>query len=237
VQGLIGVVTLERRIARHFLGPTSADAMRQRIEELSTSRAEVIEAVDAERRRIERDLHDGVQQRLVALGMLLGRARRNSANGNQAKAEDLLGQAHDESRLILDDLREVAWRVYPTALDNLGLSAALDRVAQRSIIPVTVHYGFAGRPPPTIESAAYFIVSEAVTNTVKHASAQAITIHIGQRGEVMTIKITDDGDGGANLDGVGLSGLARRVAALDGRFSVSSPPGGPTIVTAELPCG
>ncbi len=240
VQGLIGVVGLERRIARRFLGPSPEDALRRRIDELSASRAEIVQAVDAERRRIERDLHDGVQQRLVALGMLLGRARRSSAAGDPVKADDLLTQAHEESRLILDDLREVAWRVYPTALDNLGLPDALARVAERSAVPVTVHYGFDARPPATVEAAAYFVVSEAVANTLKHARATAISIDIrrtgGRTGAVMTIQIRDDGVGGADPQGSGLTGLARRVAALDGQFQVHSQPGGPTVVTAELPC-
>lgn len=233
LQGLIGVVRLERRLAHRFLGPTDADALRRRIEELATSRAEVVEAVDAERRRIERDLHDGVQQRLVALGMLLGQARRHPA-----RSAELVERAHDESRQILDDLREVAWRVYPTALDNLGLAEALDRVAERSSVPVSVHYGLTDRLPAPIEAAAYFVVSEAVTNVAKHAVASRISIAVtaGQDGSVL-VKITDDGRGGADPAGHGLTGLARRVAALDGRFEVHSPAGGPTVVSAELPCG
>jgi signal transduction histidine kinase len=240
VQGMLGVIRLERRIAHRFLGPDPQDALRQRIEELSASRAEIIEAVDAERRRIERDLHDGVQQRLVALGLLLGRARRSSAAGDQGKADDLLVQAHQESQSVLDDLREVTWRVYPTALDNLGLPDTLARVAQQSTVPVTVHYDFDGRPPPAVEAAAYFVVSEAVANTLKHARATSIIVDVrptgGQGDSAMTVRVTDDGVGGADGNGSGLSGLAGRVAALDGRFQVSSPAGGPTVVTAVLPC-
>jgi signal transduction histidine kinase len=240
-QGLIGVIRLERRIARRFLGPDPQDVLRRRIEELSASRAEIVEAVDAERRRIERDLHDGVQQRLVALGLLLGRARRSSAAGDQGKADDLLAQAHQESQLVLEDLREVAWRVYPTALDNLGLPDALARVAQQSTVPVTVHYDVDRRPPPSVEAAAYFVVSEAVTNTLKHAQAASITVDVRQTGgqgdSAMTVQVTDDGVGGADPHGSGLSGLAGRIGALDGQFDVSSPTGGPTVVTAVLPCG
>jgi signal transduction histidine kinase len=230
LQGLIGVVRLERRLAHRFLGPTAADALRQRIEELATSRAEVVEAVDAERRRIERDLHDGVQQRLVALGMLLGQARRHPD-----RSGELVERAHDESRQILDDLREVAWRVYPTALDNLGLEEALARVA--SSVPISLDYRLAERPPAPVEAAAYFVVSEAVTNATKHAVASRISITVAndQDGTV-TVIITDDGAGGADPAGSGLTGLARRVAALDGRFEVHSPAGGPTTVKAELPC-
>jgi signal transduction histidine kinase len=237
LQGMVGVVRLERRLARRFLGPTTADALRRRIEELATSRAEVVAAVDAERRRIERDLHDGVQQRLVALGMLLGQARRSATAGDQAKAADLVTRAHGESRQILDELREVAWRVYPTALDNLGLRDALARVAEHSSVPVTVRYDIADRAPAAVESAAYFVVSEAVTNATKHGWAGHITIHIGQRGSAMLVTVTDDGAGGADPSGGGLTGLARRVEAIDGRLEVESPAGGPTVVTAELPCG
>lgn len=233
VQGLIGVVRLERRLAHRFLGPTDADALRRRIEELATSRADVVQAVDAERRRIERDLHDGVQQRLVALGMLLGQARRHPA-----RSAELVERAHDESRQILDDLREVAWRVYPTALDNLGLAEALARVAERSPVPVTVEYGPTGRLPAPVEAAAYFVVSEAVTNATKHAAASRISLAVTtDQDGLVTVTITDDGAGGADPAGSGLTGLARRVAALDGRFEVRSPTGGPTVVKAELPCG
>jgi signal transduction histidine kinase len=233
VQGLIGVVRLERRLVHRFLGPTAADALRRRIEELATSRAEVVAAVDSERRRIERDLHDGVQQRLVALGMLLGQARRHPD-----RSADLVERAHEESRRILDDLREVAWRVYPTALDNLGLAEALARVAERAPVPVEVRYDLPDRPPAPVEAAAYFVVSEAVTNATKHAAGSRICIVVtSDEDRVVTVTITDDGAGGADPAGSGLTGLARRVAALDGHFEVHSPAGGPTTVKAQLPCG
>ncbi len=236
VQGLIGVVRLERNVARRFLGPTPADLLRVRIEQLSSTRADVVAAVDAERRRIERDLHDGVQQRLVALGMLLGRARRSGAAGDEAKSADLLAQAHAESREILDELREVAWRVYPAALDTLGLKDALAGVAERAPIPVTVRYDVPDAPPAPVVTAAYFVVSEAVTNAVKHASASRIEIVVTRERKNMTVRVSDDGGGGADPGGAGLTGLARRVAALDGRFAVISPVGGPTEVRVVLPC-
>jgi signal transduction histidine kinase len=237
LQGLIGVVRLERRLARRFIGPTTADALRRRIEELSASRAEVVAAIDAERRRIERDLHDGVQQRLVALGMLLGQARRNTAAGRPDRSAALVEQAHDESRQILDDLREVAWRVYPAALDNLGLRDALARVAERSSVPAELRYELTGQPPGAVASTAYFVVSEAVTNAIKHAAAGRVVIHVDQEPGFVKVSVTDDGRGGADPAGGGLTGLARRVAAIDGRLTVASPAGGPTVVTAELPCG
>ncbi|MCP2261812.1 Signal transduction histidine kinase [Streptoalloteichus tenebrarius] len=233
VQGLVGVATVEERLARRLLGPDDLRLMALRIAELSTSRAGIVAAVDAERRRIERDLHDGVQQRLVALGMLLGRARRA---GRSDKAEALVRQAHEQSQHLLDELREVAWRVYPTALDSLGLEEALAQVADRGGVPVRMDYALPERPPSVVETAAYFVVCEAVTNAAKHSGARSISVRVARRGSMVVVRISDDGRGGADPSGGGLSGLARRVAALDGVFHVDSPPGGPTTITAELPC-
>lgn len=234
VHGLNGIAELDRRVGRRLLGPSSRDALERRITELATSRAGVVAAVDAERRRIERDLHDGVQQRMVALGMLVGRARRSS---DPTKAAELLRQAHEESGQILGDLREVAWRVYPTALDNLGLADVLDRVAERAGLPVWIDYRLTDRPPRAVETAAYFVICEAVTNAAKHARATRVTVEVAARADRLIVVVADDGVGGADPTGGGLSGLARRVAALDGRLRVESPTGGPTSVVAELPCG
>ncbi|GAA4540032.1 sensor histidine kinase [Amycolatopsis samaneae] len=232
LQGLAGTVSLDRKFARRFLGPSSQEMLRRRVSELSVSRAEVVEAVNGERRRIERDLHDGVQQRLVALGMLLGRARR--ATG--VHAAELLRQAHEESQEALRDLREVTWRVYPIALDEGGLHTALEALAERSAVPVRLRYTLPERPPAALETVAYFVASEAVTNTVKHAAAGRIELDVRREGGSVLIEISDDGIGGARPGG-GLSGLARRVAAADGKFTVDSPDGGPTVVRAVLPCG
>ncbi len=231
VQGIIGVVALEGKVARRWLGPSEAEQLRLRIDELAESRAGIVAAVDAERRRIERDLHDGVQQRLVALGMLLGRARRNPD-----RADALLAQAHEESRHVLEDLREVAWRVYPAALDSLGLVEALEAVADRSSIPVRIRCApFAA--PPQVETAVYFVVCEAVTNAAKHSGATMISVDIGEEARAVRVRVADDGVGGADPAGGGLAGLSRRVLALDGAFDVTSPAGGPTVITAEVPCG
>ncbi|ONI81125.1 sensor histidine kinase [Actinosynnema sp. ALI-1.44] len=232
LQGLLGVASLERTLALRYLGPSEQELLRRRITELAESRAGVVEAVDAERRRIERDLHDGVQQRLVALSMLLGRTRRRAVHDR----DDLLAQAHDEAQQILNDLREVAWRVYPTVLDNLGLADVLAGVAERAGIPVKLSFTITGRLPTPLETAAYFVASEAVTNAAKHSRADLVTVEIGMRENMVTVRITDNGIGGADPSGSGLSGLARRVAALDGHLTVTSPDGGPTVVTAELPC-
>ncbi|GAA3822235.1 sensor histidine kinase [Sphaerisporangium flaviroseum] len=233
ITGMVGVTALDRALARRLLGPSPTELLERRITELAETRAGIVAAVDQERRRIERDLHDGLQQRLVALAMLIGRARR----GRSPELLDaLLLQAHDEAKEAICDLREVAWRVYPTGLDSLGLRDALATVAERAAVPVMVRYDLTERPVATVETAAYFVVCEAVTNAAKHANARLISVHLARRGAVIVVRVDDDGHGGADPGGSGLSGLARRVAALDGRFHLESPAGGPTTVTAELPC-
>ncbi|MFI9554669.1 sensor histidine kinase [Nonomuraea endophytica] len=226
------VAWAERRLAVLFLGPGPEELMRRRIAELTDTRLGIVRAVDDERRRIERDLHDGVQQHGVALAMLLGRARHSPA-----AAPELVDQAYAESRRLLDELRSVAWRVYPTALDELGLRAALDGVAERAGVPVTVRYGLRARPVSEVETALYFVAREAITNAVKHAHARDILVDLREEGEAMVVMtVSDDGGGGADPAGGGLSGLARRVRALDGRFEVVSGADG-TTVRAVLPCG
>ncbi|MEW9550769.1 sensor histidine kinase [Nonomuraea sp. NPDC050783] len=235
---ILAAAALERRLAARFLGPGPEERLRLRIAELTATRSGIVRAVDDERRRIERDLHDGVQQRGVALAMLLGRARHLAASAEQDarhRVSGLVDQAYAESRQLLDELRSVAWRVYPTALDELGLRAALDGAAERSGVPVTVHYGLAGRPASEIETALYFVAREAITNAVKHAGARDILVVLSEDERTVSVAISDDGRGGADPAGGGLSGLARRVLALDGAFAVHSPPGGPTRITATLP--
>ncbi|WP_052423216.1 sensor histidine kinase [Nonomuraea candida] len=229
LSGLVGVHALERRLALRMLGPDPTEALQRRIAELAESRAGIVAAVDSERRRIERDLHDGLQQRLVALSMLIGRSRRGRP--------ELLEQAHQEAQQALTELREVAWRVYPSGLDSLGLGEALAGVAERSSVPVKVDCRLDRRPPMAVETAAYFVVCEAVTNAAKHAGAGLITVEVHEEDDAVLVRVRDDGMGGARESGGGLSGLARRVAALDGRFAVDSPAGGPTTITAVLPCG
>ncbi|WP_344950649.1 sensor histidine kinase [Sphaerisporangium flaviroseum] len=226
------VVAAERRLAAHFLGADTREAMRRRITELTVTRTGMVRAIDDERRRIERDLHDGVQQRGLALSMLLGRARHTPDPG---KAARLVDEAYTESRRLLDELRSVAWRIYPAALDELGLRDALRGVAERSGVPVSIDYRLAGRPVSEVETAVYFVVREAITNATKHAAAREIVVSLTEDERSVNVVISDDGRGGADPSGGGLSGLARRVRALDGRFDVHSPAGGPTRVTATLP--
>ncbi|MEU4604526.1 histidine kinase [Kribbella sp. NPDC023972] len=253
VMGLLGVVDLDARLARRYLVPSVEETLTRRISELTVSRAEVIEVVNDERRRIERDLHDGVQQRLVALGLLLSRARRTR---DPAQATELVRQAHEESELALADLRDVAWRVYPTVLDQLGLRDVIAVLAERSSIPVRLSYDLPDRPPPGIETAAYFVISEALTNATKHSNATHIDVTLtstppataqpelttsgdatqDRKDAFILVTVTDDGQGGADPHGRGLTGLAGRVAASDGHLTITSPPGGPTTIHAELPC-
>lgn len=224
VQGLFSLAALDARLARACFGPGERELLERRIGELAASRAAVVRAVDSERRRVERDLHDGVQQRLVALAMLLGRARRARDAG---QAEALLAQAHKESGEVIAELREVAWRVYPTALDSLGLREALGGVAERCALPVRVAYDVSGPLPPSVETAAYFVVSESVTNAAKHSGAGHVLVSVARRGEVLTVLVRDDGAGGADPEGGGLAGLRGRVAAIDGMLEVRGPPGAP----------
>ncbi|GHF35195.1 ATPase [Kitasatospora xanthocidica] len=237
VQGLYSLAALDARTARACFGPSEAELLRRRVAELADSRAAVVRAVDAERRRIERDLHDGVQQRLVALAMLLGRARRGRERDQDPERTDaLLRQAHREAREVLTELREVAWRAYPSALDTLGLEEALGGVAGRCAIPLRLRYEVDGPLPEPVRTAAYFVVSECVTNAAKHARASAVEVRLGRTGSLLTVRIEDDGAGGADPAGSGLTGLRGRLAALDGTLHVDSPAGGPTVITAELPC-
>ena len=233
--GVVGVGSLDRWFAVQALGRRSDRLLHQRVAELTSSRDHVVDAIDDERRRIERDLHDGVQQHLVALGMLVGRARRAE---DPEKVQELLGQAHVASQGAIDELREVANRVYPIALDQDGLRASVEAMAERASVPVRLTYELTERLRPAVESVLYFVISEAVTNAAKHACPKLLEVTIAhQRFDRVLATITDDGPGGADPSGTGLSGLARRVAAVDGTLTVDSPVGGPTVVTASVPCG
>ncbi|MEU6208153.1 histidine kinase [Micromonospora musae] len=233
VQAIASVGALDVRIARWLLDRGARAALEDRVRELASTRAGVIAAVDAERQRIERDLHDGLQQRLVALGMLLGRARRSQ---DTERTYALVKQAHEDVQRALEELREVAWRVYPSALEESDLGQVLGMVAQRSTVPVRIRCDLPVRPDRQVETVLYFVACEALTNAAKHAAATLVTIDIEAAEGTVRMLVRDDGTGGADPSGRGLSGLARRVAALDGRLRVESPAGGPTTVLTELPC-
>jgi signal transduction histidine kinase len=220
---------------RFVLGP-GRRALTDRIGELEHSRAGVIDAGEAERRRIERDLHDGAQQRLVAMTMELARAQARFEADDPAAARELVDQAHGQAMAALAELRSLVRGVHPPVLSDRGLDAALSALAALCPVPVAVDVDLANRPPATVEAIAYFVVAEALTNVAKHARAGRV--HIGVRGDRRTVTVTvrDDGIGGADPAGAGLAGLAARVAAVDGRLTIDSPPAGPTLITAELPC-
>jgi len=223
-------------VARWLLGPGRQARMEARIGELETSRAGVVDAAETERRRIERDLHDGAQQRLVSLAMELGRARAKFASDPQA-AEAIVGQAHEQAKEALTELRNLVRGVHPPVLSDRGLDAALSGLAALSPVPVTVRVDLPVRPPAGVEAIAYFVVAEALTNVAKHAKASRALVTVTRSGDLLNVNISDDGVGGASLDGQGLSGLAARAAGIDGRLLVTSPSGGPTVIEAVLPCG
>jgi signal transduction histidine kinase len=223
-------------VARWLLGPGRRARLTERIGELETSRAGVVDAAETERRRIERDLHDGAQQRLVSLAMELGRARAKFASDPQA-AEAIVGQAHEQAKAALTELRNLVRGVHPPVLSDRGLDAALSGLAALSPVPVTVQVDLPGRPSASVEAIAYFVVAEALTNVAKHAKASRALVTVTQSGDLLNVAISDDGVGGASLAGQGLSGLAARVAGIDGRLLVTSPDGGPTVIEAVLPCG
>jgi signal transduction histidine kinase len=230
-----GFAAADVSLAGKLLG-TRQDAA-ERIAELEQSRERVVDVAEAERRRIERDLHDGAQQRLVALAMELGRAKTKFGDDLDA-ARALVDQAHEEAKAALTDLRDLVRGVHPPVLTERGLDAALSGVAARCPVPVEIHVDVPVRPKAAVEAIAYFVVAEALTNVAKHSRATAVRVWVSGSGYpgTLTIMISDDGVGGANPGGAGLTGLADRVKAVDGRFSVESPSGGPTIIAAELPC-
>jgi signal transduction histidine kinase len=240
---LLGAPPLTRALAaadalvgRWLLGPGRRARLAARIGELETSRAGVVDAAETERRRIERDLHDGAQQRLVSLAMELGRARAKFASDPEA-AEAIVGQAHDQAKEALTELRNLVRGVHPPVLSDRGLDAALSGLAALSPVPVTVRVDLAKRPSAGVEAIAYFVVAEALTNVAKHAKASRALVTVTRSGDLLNVAVSDDGIGGASLDGQGLSGLAARAAGIDGRLLVTSPDGGPTVIEAVLPCG
>jgi signal transduction histidine kinase len=230
-----GVAALDMRLARTLLGPSRAEELAHRVEHLTQTRAGVVDAADAERRRLERDLHDGTQQRLVSLAMNLGMAKAQVSTVAEAKmAIDL---AHEEAKSALAELRDLIRGLHPAVLEDRGLDAALSGVAARMPIPVRLTVDLPRRPAPVIEAVAYFVVSEGLANIAKHAQATQAEVFVQRAGDRLHVIVTDDGGGGADpARGTGLAGLARRAASVDGTFEISSPPGGPTLLTVDLPC-
>ncbi|MGW4897737.1 sensor domain-containing protein [Kitasatospora sp. NPDC004240] len=229
---LTAVAAGRAALVRAVLAPGGQE---RRIGELVSSRARLVDAFEAERRRIERDLHDGAQQRLVALSMTLGLARLDAPPGGPLA--ERLSQAHREAGEVLAELRELINGIHPQVLTDRGLPDACADAADRSAVPVEVRFALPGRLPPAIESAGYFAVAEALANVAKHSGAGAARVDGRYADGLLTIEVSDDGHGGADPSGgTGLTGLADRVSVVDGTLTVSSPPGGPTLLRVEIPC-
>jgi signal transduction histidine kinase len=227
----------ETRLAGALLGPGRAERLRRRVEDLTESRAGMVDAADAERRRIERDLHDGAQQRLVSLALNLGLAKATLTH-LPPEARQVIDHAHAEAKEAIEELGHLVRGLHPPVLADRGLDAALPGLAARVPLPVRLRVSLASRPSPSVEAVAYFLVSEALTNVTKHSGATEATVTAEGTRQVLRVTVTDNGGGGADpAAGTGLAGLAKRVRSVDGTFGIESPRGGPTVITAELPCG
>jgi signal transduction histidine kinase len=206
----------------------------ERIEVLQTTRAGAVDAQASELRRIERDLHDGAQARLVALAMDLGMAKDRV---DDPEAREQVTRAHEEAKRAIVELRDLARGIHPAVLTDRGLEAALGSLAGASRVPVELHVDLHERLDPALEAAAYFVVAEALANAAKHSGATSVRVDVTHRPGLLTVRVADDGAGAADPGGEGLTGLRRRVEAHDGRLAIDSPPGEGTTLTAELPCG
>jgi signal transduction histidine kinase len=225
-------------LGRALLGPSRRARLTERVEELTESRSRVLAVALAERRRIERDLHDGAQQRLISLAMDLGMARQKIKSDPEA-ARALVEEAHEEAKRASADIRDLVRGIHPAVLSDRGLDAAISALADRCPVPVEVDVALDERPPETVETTAYFVVAEALANVAKHSGASEAQVSVWRAPEdMLVVEIVDDGKGGADPEaGTGLAGLADRLAALDGCLFVESPAGGPTRVGAELLLG
>ncbi len=223
---------VDRLLVKSLLGPSRLAA---RVTELEQDRGVVVDTAAADLRRIERDLHDGAQARLVSLAMGLGLAKEKVLEDPDAAAK-MVDEAHGEVKLALQELRDLARGIHPAVLTDRGLDAALSAVAARCTVPVTVDVDLDERPAPAIEGIAYFTVSELLQNISKHSHARTARVEVWRSGSRLMLQVWDDGRGGASTDqGSGLAGLAERLGSVDGLLVVDSPEGGPTTVTAELP--
>lgn len=244
---LLGVVVLvvapiaTRAVAQAFvrliewmLGPDRIAMMERRVSEVTENRDEILTAVAGERRRIERNLHDGVQQQLVALGIDLGLAETKLESDPEA-ARQLLADATKKTRESIGELRTIGRGLHPAILGDRGLDAALSAIVSNSSVPVELRSDLPSDPPEAIAEAAYFVVSEAMTNVMKHSRAKLAVVDVASSADRLTVSVYDDGRGGATLTGTGLAGIAARVRGLNGMFELSSPAGGPTVISVELP--
>jgi signal transduction histidine kinase len=222
-------------VARLLVSGPSDSRLRAELSEVARSRARLVDAFEAERRRIERDLHDGAQQRLVSLTLQLGLARVDLPH--DSAAGHAVTSAHEQAKLLMAELRELIHGIRPQTLTEVGLPGALRELADQAPIPVRVRADLPMRLPSGIESVAYFVATEALANVFKHSHASTATVTAADRGGTLTVEVLDDGRGGADpACGTGLTGLADRLAAADGHLYLSSPPGGPTLIRVEIPC-
>jgi signal transduction histidine kinase len=228
-----GLTNVDRAMVRGLLSPS--DELERRIAELESDRGVVVDTAAADLRRIERDLHDGAQARLVNLAMGLGLAKEKLLEDPDTAAA-MVDEAHGEVKLALQELRDLARGIHPAVLTDRGLDAALSAIASRCTVPVKVTADLATRPAAAIEGIAYFTVSELLQNVSKHSGARSASVDVWRAEDRLLIQVRDDGRGGAGLDGgTGMAGLADRLGAVDGLFIIESPAGGPTVITAELP--
>jgi signal transduction histidine kinase len=231
------IAAAQARLYRALLAPSARNRLAARVELLSATRAGALDAHAAELRRIERDLHDGMQARLVSVAIQLGLAQRQRLTDPHT-ADRLIERAHAGVEQTLAGLREVVRSIYPPILADRGLADAVLTLAAECSVPVRTSIGSIARPPAAVETAAYFVVAEALTNIVKHSDATEATLSLDQAGDRIVVEVTDNGRGGADPGGgTGLTGVGHRAAALDGRMTLDSPPGGPTTLRVELPCG
>ncbi|GAB3747066.1 sensor histidine kinase [Nocardiopsis nanhaiensis] len=244
VQLVIGVViaaavapplaTVHARLCVRVLAPSEKELLAHRVDELQRTRAGVVDAHGAELRRIERDLHDGTQARLVAIAMQLGVAKEAQSDPQVAA---LLERAHEGTEEAMAELRDVIRGIYPPILADRGLPGALSALAGRTTLPVRLDVAVPGSLPVAVETAAYYAATEAVTNAVRHSGADTVSVRVTREEDRLHLEVSDDGRGGVDENaGSGIQGLRRRTAALDGQVSVDSPTGGPTVIRVELPC-
>jgi len=247
VVGVIGLVfvapwitltaaDLQWALANRLLGPTGDEQLVAQVAEARSQRSAAVDAAEAERRRIERDLHDGAQQRLVALAATLGAASDKLAEDPEA-GRAMVEAAHRESKAALEEIRDLVRGIHPVILEDRGIDAALSAVVARSPVPVELDVQISDRPPAAVESTAYFIVSEALTNIARHSGATRAHVSIARTADTLIVEIRDNGHGGADASkGTGLKGMRERVTGMGGTTYVISPDGGPTTILVELPC-
>jgi signal transduction histidine kinase len=232
----LALARLDLATARWLLAPRRDDDLGERVSRLETSRAAAVDSAEAERRRIERDLHDGAQQRLVSLAMGLGTAKER-LEADPEGGRQLVADAHEEAKAALKEIRDLVRGIHPVILEDRGLDAALSAVVARSAVPVSLDVDLDRRLPAAIESAAYFVVTEALTNVARHAHATRAAVAIARATDRLVVEVRDDGVGGADpAGGTGLQGLRDRVTALGGTMRIVSPEGGPTTLLVEIPC-